>query len=296
MRACIVSIAVAIASVSSPAQAEWLGADQGKLHLTAGFGTLEGAGGGALTPFAFIAGHGSEDSWGAGAHATELLLRDVELRAVGLAVGVLDRIEVSYGRQELEFVDGPLDRVGVSMDIIGAKVRLFGDAVYGQGSWLPQVAIGSQYKRHNGIENFALTSVTQLGAQEEDGLDYYMSATKLSLAHNFVVNVTLRATEGNQLGLLGFGGDRDDGYQLCFETTVAFLLTRKLAVGAEYRGRPRNLNLDEETAAWDAFIAWAPSKHLSVVAAYANIGSLLAPATLQSVDQEGGYVSVQVGF
>src|SRR5262245_38855731 len=51
------------AHVSANAQG-FLGADQGKLLLTAGFSTLEGAGGGALTPFAMIAGYGSNRSWG----------------------------------------------------------------------------------------------------------------------------------------------------------------------------------------------------------------------------------------
>ena len=33
-------------------------------------------------------------------------------------------------------------------DIFGAKVKLIGDAVYDQDSWLPQIAAGAQYK-HN---------------------------------------------------------------------------------------------------------------------------------------------------
>ena len=34
-------------------------------------------------------------------------------------------------------------------DVVGAKVRLFGDAVYDQDSWLPQIAVGAQYKANN---------------------------------------------------------------------------------------------------------------------------------------------------
>lgn len=274
----------------------FLGADQGKLHLTAGFSTLEGSGGGALTPFAFIAGHGSNRSWGANAYATEVYLRDVELRAFGGAVGAFDRVELSYGRQQLDVHSGALDGLGVTLDIVSAKIKLVGDAVYGQGSWLPQIAVGAQYKRHGGIDNFPLASVLQLGALETEGVDYFVSATKLSLAKNFLVNVTLRATEANQIGLLGFGGDRDDGYNVQFETTMAYLLTRKLAIGGEFRSRPSNLSVDNEGAAWDLFIAWAPSKYFSIVGAYANIGPLLTPVTADEHDQDGGYVSVQIGF
>ena len=281
----------------------FLGADQGKLHLTAGFSTLEGAGGGGLTPWAFITGYGSDESWGANAFATEVLLRDVELRSFGAAVGVLDRFELSYSRQELEFFDGPLDQVGVSLDTFGVKVRVFGNAVYAQDTWLPQVAVGAQFKRHGGVEGLeglGITSVEQLGAGDTDGIDYYVSATKLSLSMNFLLNVTVRATQANQLGLLGFGGSNrpngEDRYYAEFETTIAYLLTRKLAIGGEYRTRPDNLNVDEEAAAWDAFIAWTPSKYVSILGAYANIGALLGPQTQDTSDQDGGYLSIQVGF
>jgi len=228
----------------------FLGADQGKLLLTAGFSTLESSGGGALTPWALITGYGSSNSWGANAYATDVHLRDMTLRSFGTAIGALDRFEVSFGHQQLLVNNGALDGLRASLDIAGAKLRLFGDAVYGQDSWLPQVAVGAQFKRHNGIENFALTSVLQLGAKDTQGIDYFLSATKLSLAKNVLFNATLRATKANQLGLLGFGGDRQDKYSLRAEFTVGYLLTRKLAVGGEFRGRPHNLSVDSEGSAW----------------------------------------------
>jgi hypothetical protein len=286
-----------LAVTASVAHAEgFLGGDQGKLLLTAGFSTLEGSGGGALTPWSFIAGYGSNKSWGANAFATDVSLRDVELRSFGAAIGAFDRFEVSFAHQELRVDSGALDGLSASMDIVGAKIRLFGDAVYGQNSWLPQIAVGAQFKRHGGIDNFALTSVKQLGAIDTQGVDYFLSATKLSLAHNFLINVTLRATNANQLGLLGFGGDLEEKRSLRVETTIGYLLTRKVAIGGEYRSRPHNLSVDNEEAAWDTFIAWAPTKHLSVVAAYANIGPLLTPVTADATKQDGGYVSLQVGF
>jgi hypothetical protein len=110
------------------------------------------------------------------------------------------------------------------------------------------------------------------------------------------VNVTLRHTKANQLGLLGFGGDEDDSASLNFETTVGYLITRKLAVGGEYRDKPDSLGVDDEGAAWDLFVAWAPNRHLSVVAAYLNMGNILGPATTVDHDQDGTYLSVQFGF
>jgi hypothetical protein len=280
----------------------FLGADEGKLHLTAGFSDVEGAGGAGLVPLAFITGYGSKDSWGANAHYTNYQPGDFELNAYGVSVGALDRVELSFTRHELEATGGALDGLGVEQDIIGLKVKLFGDAVYLQDSLLPQVSVGAQYKKNKGIKDAAgvglagLTSPVQLGAKDDSGTDYYLSATKIFLGQSIVVSATLRYTEANQFGLLGFGGNRDDGYSLQPEGVVAYLFARKAAAGVEYRSRPHNLVVDDEDDAWDAFIAWTPTKNLSLVAAYVNLGSILAPVTHETDDQKGAYLSFQVGF
>jgi len=110
------------------------------------------------------------------------------------------------------------------------------------------------------------------------------------------VDVNLRYTKANQLGLLGFGGDRDDGYSLKPEAAVAYLFTRKFAGGFEFRAKPENLGVDTEDNAWDAFVAWTPTRNISLVAAYVNLGSILGPVTGRTDDQKGTYLSFQVGF
>src|ERR1700736_2904585 len=107
------------------------GADEGKLPLTAGFSDLEGAGGGGLVPLAFVTGYGSDTSWGANAHFTNIQLRNLHLFTYGVAVGALDRVELSATRQQLDITSGPLDGLGVMQDVYGLKVKLFGDAIYG---------------------------------------------------------------------------------------------------------------------------------------------------------------------
>lgn len=293
----------AVLACATPVPAQGLfGADQGKLLLTAGFSTVEGAGGGGLTPWALITGYGSSNSWGANTYVTGIALRDFEFTSAGVGVGILDRFELSFSRQMLDATDGALDGISVSQDVVGAKLRIFGDAVYAQDSWLPQVAIGAQAKRNRGIRDAArigspeLVSVTQLGARDEEDVDYYASATKVWLAQGLLVNATLRYTSANQFGLLGFGDDRNDNASIRAEGAIAYLLRRKVAVGVEYRARGRNLGSDDESAAWDAFIAWTPNRHVSIVAAHVNIGSVAAPITGSSADQDGAYLSAQVGF
>ena len=278
------------------------GADEGKLPLTAGFTDVDGAAGGGLVPLAFITGYESQDSWGANAHYANITLRDFTLRSVGVGVGLFDRLELSYTRQNLDVTGTALDGLGVNQQVLGAKVKLLGEAVYGQDSWVPQIAAGVQYKKNDGIKDAAhvglagVVSPKQLGAESERGEDYYLAATKVFLAESVLVNAVVRYTKANELGLLGFGGDRHSGYSLRPEASVAYLVTRRFALGAEFRSRPHNLSVDEETHAWDLFAAWAPTKNISLVLAYADLGSILAPATTVARRQSGAYFSLQAGF
>ena len=293
---CVAGVGVASADSFVP------GADEGKFLLTAGFSQLEGAGGGGLVPLALITGYGSSDSWGANAHFTNIQLKDFQLRTYGVAVGALDRFEVSYTRHEFDVTGTALDGLGTAQDIVGVKVRLWGNAVYQQDSWVPQLAIGAEYQKNEGINNAAqvgltgIVSTTQLGAKSEHGTDYYIAATKIFLAQSLVVNVAVRATKANEFGLLGFGGDLKNTYSFKPEGTVAYLLTRHLALGSEIRTRPHNLSIDDESTGYDVFAAWAPTKNISLVAAYLNLGGILGPVTGVNRHQDGPYISVQVGF
>ena len=105
----------------------------------------------------------------------------------------------------------------------------------------------------------------------------------------------------NQGGLLGFGGAQESGSRVQPEVSIAWLLSRQLAIGAEYRAKPDHLNrsvlgagaLKEDD--WsDIFIAWAPSKQLSLTLAWVDLGHIV-PA-LQPKRQTGAYLSAQVGF
>src|SRR5580693_904662 len=143
LRAVVVTIGFLGASLlgGRTATADGLfGSDEGKFLLTAGFNDLEGSGGGGLVPLAFITGYGSSDSWGANAHFTNIQLKDFQLRTYGVAAGAFDRVELSYTRLEFNVTGTPLDGLGVSQDVLGLKIKLLGDAVYGQNSWLPQIA------------------------------------------------------------------------------------------------------------------------------------------------------------
>jgi hypothetical protein len=262
----------------------------GKLLLTGGVTTIEGAGGGGLVPWALIGGYGSRGQVGANAFATRVDVDDFHLDAYGVLVGWHDRVELSLARQrfDTEAVGTALGLgkgFAISQDIVGIKVRVLGDAVLDSDRLRPQVAIGVEHKRN---DRGALLAA--IGAGDDSGTDFYVSATKLFLAHGVLVDGTVRFTKANQFGILGFGGDRQDGYRPQFEFSAAWLLRRNLALGAEYRMKPDNLGIAREDDAWDAFVAWAPNRHLSLTVAYVDLGNVVV------ADQRGVYASVQVGF
>ncbi len=265
--------------------------DSGKLLATGGVTQVEGAGGGGLVPWALVTGYGASDSIGANAHYTYVGLRDFSLHSAGLSVGLFDRVELSYARQTFDTgKTGAQLGIGngfrFEQNVLGAKVRLFGDAVYGQDSWLPQTAVGIQYKANT--QDRILKAV---GAKDANGIDYYVAATKLFLDQSLLVNATVRLTRGNQYGLLGFGGDRNDAYRPEFEGSAAYLVTKKLAVGAEYRMKPDNLGFAKEDRAFDVFAAYFLNKNASLTLAYVDLGDI---ATKKR--QNGVYASLQVGF
>ncbi len=259
----------------------------GRLIATGGVTQLEGAAGGGLTPWAVIAGYGTRDEVDATAFYTRADITDFTLQSAGVAVGFCDRFELSLARQRFD-LGTTVPGKSINQDILGAKWRIAGDVVFDQDRWLPQIALGAQYK-HN--LDFDLVPKS-LGAKHDSGIDVYLAATKLYLAglagRNVLLNGTVRATKANQLGLLGFGGDKNDDYQRRFEGSAAVFLNDRLALGAEYRAKPNNLSAFKEDSYKDIFLTYIPNKHISFTAAYASLGTLT-----DKKNQNAVYLSIQ---
>lgn len=265
--------------------------DQGRLLATGAVSQIEGSAGSGLTNWAVISGYGSNTSWGGNTHYTQVELPDFQLRSYGASVGVKNRVELSYARQDFDLGDtgprlGLRDGYTFSQDIIGAKVRVVGDAVYDQDTVLPQISVGAQYKKNQNSD-----LIQALGAEKDEGVDLYVSGTKLLLDKNLILTGTARATRANQLGLLGFGGDKSDNYQIEFEGSAAYMFNKHLAAGVDYRTKPDNLGFAEENDAAAAYIAWFPTKNISLTAAYVDLGDIALQGR-----QRGAYGSIQIGF
>jgi outer membrane protein OmpA-like peptidoglycan-associated protein len=310
--------------------------DDGKVFLTGGVFTVDGAGGGGAVPWATITGYETRDGINGGAGFTYANLPALQLTVFGAAVGFFDRFELSYAKHDLSLNLSNLDTAAlaaesagldlgtnpwnttIQMDVIGAKLRLFGDAVYTSDSWIPQVAVGGLWKK-NGNEELVHT----LGAAEAKDWEAYVAATKVFFRYSTLVNVTARYTSANQIGLTGFGSCDEDGNcenkkEVRFEASVAHLVAKNTAIGFEYQqhgdnldGRSVNLGgLDlsgltdliggglassleqrKESDWWDIFFAYAPNKKISFVIAYLMLGNISV-----SPDNNGFYFSTHLTF
>ncbi|MGI2198415.1 DUF3034 family protein [Shewanella baltica] len=256
-------------------------AEGSRVVATGGGTTIEGSAGGGIVPWAVINGYGSSDEWSATAMATGVYVDDFTLKVIGASLSFDNRFELSVARQTFD-----LDTMGgeLGQDIFGVKYKLAGELLY---TAMPQITLGTQYKR---VDDFALPQA--VGARSDWGVDVYIAASKVFFdavaGRNLLLNGTVRATKANQTGLLGFGTQASNDYQFVLEASAAVLLTDNVALGIEYRQKPNELAFAREDDWQDVFLAWFINKHLSVVTAYANLGSIAGFA-----DQQGWYVSVE---
>lgn len=266
-------------------------ADNGRLIATGGASSIDGAAGGGITPWAVLGSYAEQGEWGATAFATRVELPDYRLDVAGVAATYGNRIEVSYARQRFDLgtlrhkLNLPED--SLSQDILGLKVRLFGDLIYDA---LPQVSLGVEYKHQR---DFLIPGL--VGAQRDSDTEAYLAVSRVlvgaAFGYNLLLNGDLRYSRANENGLLGFGGDRRDSRSLLKEGSAAVLFNPNWALGVEYREKPDNLSFAGESDWADLFLAYFPNKHLSFVLAYARLGEI---ATLD--DQNGTYLSIQGSF
>jgi hypothetical protein len=304
-------LSLLVGLVCAPALAQ---AETGKLLLTGGVSSITGAAGGGLTPWAVIGSNATEGEWGASAFATRAVTQNYALTSHGAALGWNERVELSVARQDFDAGAavalngiapfGVQPGQHIRMDVLGLKVRVAGDAVLDADTWMPQIAIGLEHKR---VRPGSLRSVLDFLGADTQSTDVYVSATKLLLDKGLLLSATVRSTRANQNGLLGFGSAAPgrNSRSLQPEFSVAWLLRRDLAIGAEWRRKPDNLHATGRAAglgaalredAWkDVFAAWAPSKHLSFTLAWADLGRVV-PGIAQGRRQSGAYLSVQVAY
>ncbi|WP_421793898.1 DUF3034 family protein [Hydrocarboniphaga effusa] len=338
----------AFAALSLFSTGSWAGMyNDGKVFLTGGVFTVDGAGGGGAVPWATITGYESRDGINGGVGFTYVSLPNYTLNFFGGSVGFYDRFELSYVNTKLTTNLSNVDTVGLittavgladnlgleahgsnlGLHTYGAKLRLFGDAVYTSDSFIPQTAVGVLYKKNTNREFVQ----TLRGADYKDW-EAYLAFTKVFFRYSTLVNITARYTNANQIGLTGFGVcegpavagncNVDDDKEVRLEASVAYLLQKNFAIGAEYQQHGNNVNgqnldlsgglgglssvvsglitavpglsnsLTQKESDWyDFFFAYAPNKNYSITLAYLWLGNIAV-----ADDQHGFYLSLHATF
>jgi len=262
-----------------------------RLLATGGASTIEGTAGGGIVPMAMLAGYGAQEEQSAVAFGSYVDTGDYQLEVIGGSWSWRNRMELSIAQQKLTHdsltaaLNLPTD--SISQRIISVKVRVLGDLIY---TPVPQISIGVQHKK-----NLDFLVPATVGAKNDSGTDINLTATKLILGgffnRNLLLNANLRYTNANQIGLVGFGGDKNDAKELLPEVSAGVLLNRYWLVGAEYRQKPNNLSFIKEDDWQTAFVGWFPNKRVALVAAYVDLGEV---ATFKN--QTGWYLSLQGSF
>lgn len=340
------------AALSMVSSHSWAGLyDDGKVFLTGGVFTVDGGGGGGAVPWATITGYETRDGINGGVGFTYVQLPNYSLNFLGASIGLFDRAELSYMNTKLTTnltnVDtlglvtqavGLADELGIGahgsnlhLETYGAKVRLFGDAVYTSDSFLPQTAIGAYYKV-NSTKEFVRT----LNADKSKDWEAYLAFTKVFFRYSTLVNLTVRYTAANQIGLTGFGscdtnGDCNSDKEFRFEFSTAYLLQKNFAIGGEWQQHGDNTkgktvsttglggesptgplagtvsalvqgvvtsipglanSLTQDESDWfDVFAAYAPNKNYSITIAYLFLGDIAV-----AHEQNGLYLALHATF
>jgi len=230
------------------------------------FVNLEGVGGVAFNPLAYLA-----DSSGENSHFkigdTDVLgkariggwyvnLGDVKVdwTAIGVADTFFKRLEVSYGYETVN----PENSVAIHKSNIGTKVLLLPENSFNT-KFIPAISIGGIFKH---------TSYVGTGS-DDSGQDFYLVATKLitQLPRPVLLSGGILSTDSKVTGVFGYDEDRK---------TTAFgnidiILPANLIAGFEYKQGAEYSDW-KDAGYWNAHLAWTPTSNLTLILAHVNAG------------------------
>ena len=258
------------------------------------FHTIEGIGGGAITPMAYLVNPEplSEGAvFGKPAVALSYVnigMKNLDVISVTETLG--GRIELGYAADRLGLGTLPCDiRDATGLEcgrndvwLHNFNVRLLAVKKNTELGCLamPAVTAGVHFKANDGIRTIDQClggALSGIGYERENGVDFTLTATRTIpevLGRPLIFTAGMRATQAAQLGFLGFG----DEYHVVFEGSVAYLPFDWLVLAYEFRQKPDpygqipGLIGDEDH--WQALdAALILSEHATFCAGYGNFGT-----------------------
>jgi hypothetical protein len=261
------------------------------------FITIEGQGGGAITPMAYLVNPAAEgEIFGKPSVAFDMIgLGGKNLNTFMLTENLFGRLEFGFAADDLSLgtLPGAIER-NTGVDIGRSDVWLYNFGLRGllvkenagENDWVPAVTVGAIFKTNEGISNInsSLGGVLNtIGYARENGTDFTLTATKTLPKAFFgkplIATTGLRESQGANLGFLGFS----DKYQTSFEGSIAILPFDKWLFAYEFRQKASpygTITLNDEPIIgdennWHAFdAAYIINKHTTLVAGAGIFGTL----------------------
>lgn len=258
------------------------------------FNNLEGVGGVAYNPLAYLADSNEEfikigDTYilskpRIGVWYVSLPDAKIDWTSIGIASTLFKRLEVSYGYQTINWEDHPT----FHKNNLGAKLLLLPENAFNT-QFVPAASIGTIYKT---TSNKSLREAG-LGSLRSTGQDWYAVATKT--VNLFPVPVIISggvlSTQEHVTGVLGFSNKR----KLTGFFNIDLVLPKGFVVGYEFKQGARFSNAQNANY-WNAHLAWIPNKNLTLIAAYTGTGSYNKAGNTRTGLGNGFVVSAQYAF
>ncbi len=266
------------------------------------FITIEGQGGGAFTPLAYLVNPATEcETFGRPSVAFDYVgLGRKNLEALLLTENLWGRIEFGFAADRLGLGTLPSDiNNTIGVDINDSDVWLYNFSARAllvkenanDNMWLPAITAGAILKYNADIASINDKlggALTAIGYDHDTSVDFTLTATKTFpkafLGHPLIATVGLRESQAADLGFLGFA----DKYTASFEGSLATFLSERLMIAYEFRQKtspygtigpggtvnvPNVLIGDENN--WHAFsLAYILSKRATLVGGMGLFGNL----------------------
>ncbi|MBN2294149.1 MAG: DUF3034 family protein [Pirellulales bacterium] len=260
------------------------------------FHTIEGVGGGAITPMAYLVNPEPRFEGamlGKPAVAFSYVnMGKKNLDALTITETIGGRLELGYAADRLGLGTLPgaiqhatnvdIQRGDVWLHHFNARFMAVKENSCLFGLSMPAITAGVHCKVNDGIRdiNRRLNGViSQIGCGRENGVDFTITATRAIppeiLGCPVMVTGGLRASQAAQLGFLGFCHD----YRATFEGNIVVLPCDNWVLAYEFRQKPDPYGqipgLIGNEDHWHAFdVAYILSDHATLVAGYGMFGTL----------------------
>ena len=259
---------------------------------------LQGTGGIAFNPLAYTAGRTWEEGGTntldkivskpqVGSWYANLTDADIHWFALGTAVTVLERVEISGGYGGInahKYGDRSINTYNV-----GAKFRFLDENAF-DTAWVPALAVGGVYKYTDS------KTIDALGL-DHDGFDGYIVASKLVKETPIPVLLSVGGLLSDEV-VNGVVGHND--YGAAVFGNIDIIPVKEVAIGFEYK---QGVDVGDGITNhdyYDAHVAWFVTDALTLVGAYAYTGDkdkFYRKGSTKDLGVGGGFVlSVQYQF